>query len=54
VFIGQRLRKTTGLRPDYGDLQMRKALIPARTEKLDDAADIVEAKVGGLLRSHGL
>lgn len=29
VFVQQSLRKTTGLRPDYGSLQMRKALLPA-------------------------
>jgi hypothetical protein len=29
VAVQQSLRKTTGLRPDYGDLQMRKALLPA-------------------------
>ncbi len=29
VFVVQSLRKTTGLRPDYGALQMRQALLPA-------------------------
>jgi limonene-1,2-epoxide hydrolase len=29
VFVVQNLRKTTGLRPYYGALQMRKALLPA-------------------------
>lgn len=29
VFVVQRLRKTTGLRPDYGSLQMKRALLPA-------------------------
>jgi hypothetical protein len=29
VVVSQSLRKTTGTRPDYGGLQMRKALLPA-------------------------
>lgn len=29
VGVEQSLRKTTGERPDYGSLQMRKALLPA-------------------------
>lgn len=29
VAVEQRLRKTTGTRPDYGALQMRRALLPA-------------------------
>jgi predicted Zn-dependent protease with MMP-like domain len=29
VSVEQRLRKTTGLRPDFGTLQMRVALLPA-------------------------
>lgn len=29
VFVEQGLRKVTGLRPDYGALQMRKALLPS-------------------------
>lgn len=29
VAVDQRLRKTTGLHPEYGALQMRKALLPA-------------------------
>lgn len=29
VSVEQSLRKTTGLRPDFGALQMRKALLPA-------------------------
>jgi len=53
VFVEQSLRKVTGLRPDYGQLQMRKALEPAveakageveqRLEKaVDELADIME------------
>jgi hypothetical protein len=29
VFVGQRLRRTTGAHPEYGGLQMRRALLPA-------------------------
>lgn len=35
VSVRQSLRKTTGKRPDYGALQMTKALLPARAEKTD-------------------
>src|SRR5262252_9640675 len=31
VAVEQSLRKTTGKRPDYGALQMRRALLPALT-----------------------
>jgi len=41
VFVVQRLRKTTGLRPDYGSLQMRRALIPA----LEQNRRLVEASL---------
>ena len=41
VSVEQRLRKTTGLRPDFGKLQMRKGLIPA----LDAKAGQVERKI---------
>lgn len=33
VFVEQSLRKTTGLRPDYGALQMRRALLPALEDR---------------------
>ena len=45
VAVEQRLRKTTGRRPDYGSLQMRRALIPA----LQTNADTVEREVGKAL-----
>jgi len=53
VQVEQSLRKTTGLRPDWGALQMTEALLPARDEKLDEVADRIEDGVGGLLRKHG-
>lgn len=33
VSVYQSIRKTTGLRPDYGALQMRKGLLPALAAK---------------------
>lgn len=36
VDVEQSLRKTTGLRPDYGALQMRKALLPAVARKFPE------------------
>jgi len=48
VAVMQSIRKTTGLRPDYGSLQMRRALLPGvyamlpETEKaLEEALDRV-------------
>lgn len=36
VSVEQRLRRTSGLRPDFGRLQMRKALVPALEGKADE------------------
>lgn len=36
VSVEQKLRKTTGKRPDFGALQMREALVPALEENRDD------------------
>jgi hypothetical protein len=51
VSVEQSLRKTTGRRPDYGALQMRKALLPARADtreeieaKFEEALDVVALK----------
>ena len=48
VAVQQSLRKTTGKRPDYGALQMRRALLPALTaneaeteQRIEDALDRV-------------
>jgi hypothetical protein len=53
VHLEQSLRKTTGLHPEWGALQMTKGLLPAREEKLDEVADRVELFVGALLHKHG-
>lgn len=39
VSVEQRLRRTTGQRPDFGRLQMRKALVPALNEKADEVVE---------------
>src|SRR5215470_6621977 len=48
VKVQQSLRKTTGAHPEYGDLQMKRALLPARranslrtTEEFEKALDSV-------------
>lgn len=53
VAVGQRLRKKSGKRPDWGGEQMVFGLIPARDAKLNEAADILEKGVYGLLHEHG-
>lgn len=49
--VQQGLRKTTGEHPEYGSLQMRKALLPARkanslrtTEEFEKALDLMIAQ----------
>jgi hypothetical protein len=39
VAVEQSLRRVTGLRPDYGALQMREALLPAVEDKADEVVD---------------
>jgi uncharacterized protein with beta-barrel porin domain len=53
VSVQQSLRKTTGRHPEFGALQMRRALVPALDENKDDTArrltvalDRVCARVG--------
>ena len=36
IAVEQSIRKTTGKHPEYGSLQMRKALLPALMSKEDD------------------
>ena len=50
VSVEQRLKRTTGQRPQYGGLQMRRALLPALdrnqeeiVERFDDALDVIAA-----------
>lgn len=55
IFVEQSLRKTTGLRPDFGQLQMTRALLPAMADNegelmqkmegaVNDLADVVEGR----------
>lgn len=53
VVVAQRLAKTTGKRPDYGALQMTRALLPARDAKIGEAAQILEDGAVKLLHDHG-
>lgn len=45
VSVEQRLRKTTGLHPEFGALQMRTALEPALDSKADEVGERMEAAV---------
>ena len=53
VFVEQAARKTTGLRPDFGALQMRVGLIPARAERFDATVEAVEDALDKLGRRAG-
>ena len=56
VTVGQSLRKSRDLprrRPNFGDLMMRKALLPARNEKLEEAAAIFNTEVTELIHANG-
>jgi hypothetical protein len=54
VFVTQRKRKVTGLRPDFGALQMREAFIPALDENEDEVVRAVEAAIDTLIGAAGL
>lgn len=53
VVVGQRLRKTTGLHPEWGELQVRYGLWPAREHRLEEAGSILEERIGATLRANG-
>jgi hypothetical protein len=42
VSVEQKYRKTTGLRPNFGALQMRKALVPAAADKAPETKHAME------------
>lgn len=42
VYITQSAKKTSGLRPDFGSLQMRVGLLPAAYSRQDDIVEKVE------------
>lgn len=56
VVVGQRRRSSrqqTMRRPNWGGLQVKHALLPARTATLEASAEILEREVHGLMRRHG-
>ena len=53
VTTEQSRRRTTGKRPDYGALQMRRALLPALAEKEDEVVDRLDKMLGRLGNDAG-
>lgn len=53
VFITQKQAKKTGLRPDFGSLQMRVGLLPAVSDHQDDFSDAVDNALGVLINREG-
>lgn len=53
VVVQQTRRKTTGLRPDFGALMMRKALLPARASKMEETVRVSENAVNAALKATG-
>ena len=53
VVVEQRLRRTTGMRGDYGSLQMRRALLPAVEASQDRIMEHVEGMLDRLGRENG-
>jgi hypothetical protein len=53
ITIEQNLRKTTGKHPEWGALQMTKALIPARVAQTDVVVQRLEKVVDRVLKTHG-
>lgn len=45
VAVEQSIRRTTGLRPDFGALQMRRALVPALEENTEETMHAMEVAV---------
>jgi hypothetical protein len=53
IYITQGARKVTGLRPDFGSLQMRVGLLPAAYGRQDDIVERVETAFLLLSKSQG-
>lgn len=53
AFVEQSRRRTTGKRPDYGALQMRRALLPALGSKQDEVIDRLDRMLGRLGGDYG-
>lgn len=54
LVVGQSLRKTTGLRPDWGAFQYNEALVPAFEQNETRITRKIEDGVVRTLREHGL
>ena len=54
ISVEQSLRKTTGLRPDWGGKQMTDGLLPALKEKEEELAAGVDAMVAAVAEAAGL
>jgi hypothetical protein len=53
VVVEQQRRKRTGERPDFGALQMRRALLPARAANEDRVLESVEGMLDRIGREAG-
>ena len=53
VSVEQSLRKTTGTRPDWGAVQMRKALEPALAEQEETVVDAFQEAMGTVVELFG-
>lgn len=54
VAVVQRARKVTGLRPDFGGVQMRRGFEPAADEHMDTTAKEVERRIQALIELANL
>lgn len=53
AFVEQSRRRKTGKRPDYGALQMRKALLPALGAKQNEVIERLDKMLGRLGGDYG-
>ena len=53
VSVEQRRRRTTGRHPEFGSLQMRRALLPALAAKENEVVDGVDHVLGKLAGENG-
>ena len=52
-FVEQRRRKTTGKRPDFGVLQMRRVLLPALGRKQAKVVEAIDQMLGRMAGEEG-
>lgn len=53
AYVEQSRRRTTGKRPDFGALQMRKAFLPALSAKEGEVVDHIDKMLGRLGGDYG-